>query len=64
MDVVSSLQVIYVMRNPKDVLTSYYHYHDMASYMVNPGPQSDFLLKFLKGKGFSAYDIFNISITL
>ncbi|XP_070846677.1 sulfotransferase 2B1-like [Chaetodon trifascialis] len=43
-------KVIYVMRNPKDVFTSSFHYYGMASFMVNPGPQSEFLHKFLEGK--------------
>ncbi|XP_041819107.1 sulfotransferase 2B1-like [Chelmon rostratus] len=43
-------KVIYVMRNPKDVFTSSFHYYRMASYLVNPGPQSEFLHKFLEGK--------------
>ncbi|KAJ3608324.1 hypothetical protein NHX12_025373 [Muraenolepis orangiensis] len=43
-------RVIYVMRNPRDVLTSSYHYHAMASFLVNPGTQKEFLHKFLDGK--------------
>ncbi|XP_030629938.1 sulfotransferase family 2, cytosolic sulfotransferase 2 [Chanos chanos] len=43
-------RVIYVMRNPKDVFTSSYHYYGMASYMVNPGTTDEFLEKFLDGK--------------
>lgn len=43
-------RVINVMRNPKDVFTSAFHYHGMASHLVNPGPQSDFLHKFFEGK--------------
>ncbi|XP_054613208.1 sulfotransferase 2B1-like [Dunckerocampus dactyliophorus] len=43
-------KVIYVMRNPKDVFTSAFHYHRMASFLVDPEPQSDFLHKFLHGK--------------
>ncbi|XP_036937161.1 sulfotransferase 2B1-like [Acanthopagrus latus] len=43
-------KVIYVMRNPKDVFTSSFHYYGMASYLVNPGSQSEFLRKFLDGK--------------
>ncbi|XP_023128619.2 sulfotransferase 2B1-like [Amphiprion ocellaris] len=44
-------RVIYVMRNPKDVFTSAFHYYGMASHLVNPGHQSEFLQKFLNGKG-------------
>ncbi|XP_036428806.1 sulfotransferase 2B1-like isoform X2 [Colossoma macropomum] len=43
-------KVIYVMRNPKDVFTSSFHYYGMASYMVNPGTADEFLEKFLNGK--------------
>ncbi|XP_019938741.1 sulfotransferase 2B1-like [Paralichthys olivaceus] len=43
-------KVIYIMRNPKDVFTSYSHYSEAATYMVDPGPQTEFLQKFLEGK--------------
>ncbi|XP_071400266.1 sulfotransferase 2B1-like [Centroberyx affinis] len=43
-------KVIYVMRNPRDVFTSSFHYYGMASYLVNPGTQNEFLHKFLDGK--------------
>ncbi|XP_047232466.1 sulfotransferase 2A1-like isoform X2 [Girardinichthys multiradiatus] len=43
-------KVIYIMRNPKDVFTSSFHYCNMASFLVKPGPQSEFLQKFLDGK--------------
>lgn len=43
-------KVIYVMRNPKDVFTSAFHYYGITSFMVNPGPQGEFLHKFLDGK--------------
>ncbi|KAK2866209.1 hypothetical protein Q7C36_002265 [Tachysurus vachellii] len=43
-------KVIYVMRNPKDVFTSSFHYYGMASYLVNPGTADEFLEKFLDGK--------------
>ncbi|XP_072523144.1 sulfotransferase 2B1-like [Salminus brasiliensis] len=43
-------KVIYVMRNPKDVFTSSFHYYGMASYLVNPGTADEFLEKFLNGK--------------
>lgn len=52
-DVISPLQVIYVMRNPKDVFTSLFHYSKAASYFVNSGPQREFLHKFLDGKGWA-----------
>uniref|UniRef100_A0A3P9I9D5 Sulfotransferase n=1 Tax=Oryzias latipes TaxID=8090 RepID=A0A3P9I9D5_ORYLA len=43
-------KVIYVMRNPKDVFTSIFHYSKMASFLVTPDSQSEFLQKFLDGK--------------
>ncbi|KAM9837645.1 sulfotransferase 2B1-like [Aulostomus maculatus] len=43
-------KVVYVLRNPKDVFTSFFHYSGMASFLVDPGPQSEFLHKFLHGK--------------
>ncbi|KAM9462810.1 sulfotransferase 2B1-like [Clarias gariepinus] len=43
-------KVIYVMRNPKDIFTSSFHYYGMASYLVNPGTADEFLEKFLNGK--------------
>uniref|UniRef100_UPI0037E9AFF8 sulfotransferase family 2, cytosolic sulfotransferase 2 n=1 Tax=Semicossyphus pulcher TaxID=241346 RepID=UPI0037E9AFF8 len=43
-------KVIYIMRNPKDVLTSSFHYFGTTSFLVKPGPQSDFLHKFLNGE--------------
>ncbi|KAF3704692.1 Sulfotransferase family cytosolic 2B member 1 [Channa argus] len=44
-------EVINVIRNPKDVFASSFHYYGSTSYMVKPGPQSEFLHKFLNGKG-------------
>ncbi|KAK2820964.1 hypothetical protein Q5P01_023923 [Channa striata] len=43
-------KVINVMRNPKDVFTSSFHYYGIASFLVQPGPQREFLEKFLNGK--------------
>ncbi|KAK1902420.1 Sulfotransferase 2B1 [Dissostichus eleginoides] len=43
-------KVIYVTRNPKDVFTSSFHHHDAASVLVDPGPQTQVLHKFLDGK--------------
>uniref|UniRef100_A0A3Q1GEX1 Sulfotransferase n=1 Tax=Acanthochromis polyacanthus TaxID=80966 RepID=A0A3Q1GEX1_9TELE len=55
-----TLTVIYVMRNPKDVFTSSFHYHGMTSFLVKPGPQSEFLRKFLDGQGWSHCHIYSI----
>lgn len=43
-------KVIYVMRNPKDVFTSSFHYYGITSFLVKPGSQTEFLHKFLEGK--------------
>ncbi|KAI7789879.1 sulfotransferase 2B1-like [Triplophysa rosa] len=43
-------RVLYVMRNPKDVFTSSFPYYEMASFLVNPGTQDEFMEKFLDGK--------------
>ncbi|XP_051968707.1 sulfotransferase 2B1-like isoform X1 [Xyrauchen texanus] len=43
-------RVLYVLRNPKDVFTSSFYYYGMASYLVNPGTQDEFMEKFLDGK--------------
>ncbi|XP_065113743.2 sulfotransferase 2B1-like [Paramisgurnus dabryanus] len=43
-------RVLYVLRDPKDVFTSSFHYYGMASYLVNPGTQDEFMEKFLDGK--------------
>jgi len=43
-------KVICLMRNPKDVFTSSFHYYGMTSFLVNPGSQTEFLRKFLDGK--------------
>uniref|UniRef100_A0A8C1YBW5 Sulfotransferase n=1 Tax=Cyprinus carpio TaxID=7962 RepID=A0A8C1YBW5_CYPCA len=47
----SKAKVIYVARNPKDVSVSYYHFHNMANFLPDPGTFSDFLNDFLKGAG-------------
>lgn len=53
--IVLSLQVIYVMRNPKNVFTFYFHFSEMASFHVKPGSSSEILHKFLDGKGASPH---------
>lgn len=44
-------QVIYVMRNPKDVIVSSYYFHQMARFLEDPGTFDEFVDKFLEGKG-------------
>ncbi|XP_059179984.1 sulfotransferase 2B1-like [Centropristis striata] len=43
-------KVIYMMRNPKDVFTSSFHFNRTMKYFVDPGPQREYLHKFLDGK--------------
>lgn len=44
-------QVIYVIRNPKDVMVSSYHFHQMAGFLEDPGTFDEFMEKFLEGRG-------------
>ncbi|XP_046712885.1 sulfotransferase family 5A, member 1 isoform X2 [Silurus meridionalis] len=46
----SKAKVIYVARNPKDVIVSYYYFHKMANFLTDPGTFSEFLSSFLDGK--------------
>ncbi|XP_078143294.1 sulfotransferase family 2, cytosolic sulfotransferase 3 [Centroberyx gerrardi] len=46
----SKAKVIYVMRNPKDVMVSSYHFHKMASFLDDPGTFQEFMEKFLEGQ--------------
>ncbi|KAM4834009.1 sulfotransferase 2B1-like [Thomomys bottae] len=48
----SKARVVYVARNPKDVLVSFYHFHRVANFLPDPGSFDDFLDEFLKGTGF------------
>ncbi|KAK1790222.1 hypothetical protein P4O66_014146 [Electrophorus voltai] len=43
-------KVIYVARNPKDVLVSYYHFHNYAAMLETPKDFNDFYEKFMKGQ--------------
>ncbi|XP_076837690.1 amine sulfotransferase-like [Brachyhypopomus gauderio] len=43
-------KVIYVARNPKDVLVSYYHFHNYAAMLETPKDFNDFFEKFMKGQ--------------
>lgn len=51
----SPSQVIYVARNPKDVVVSSFFFHQMASCLGDPGLFEEFLDKFLAGKGEICY---------
>ncbi|XP_066508811.1 amine sulfotransferase-like [Hoplias malabaricus] len=43
-------KVIYVARNPKDVLVSYYHFHKYAKMLETPKDFNDFYEKFMDGR--------------
>ncbi|KAG9463108.1 hypothetical protein GDO78_022423 [Eleutherodactylus coqui] len=42
-------KIIYVARNPKDTLVSYYHFYRMAVVHPDPGTFDEFLHQFIKG---------------
>lgn len=46
----SKAKVIYVMRNPKDIMVSSYYFHQMASFLEDPGTFDEFMDKFLQGE--------------
>ncbi|XP_029902568.1 sulfotransferase family 5A, member 1 [Myripristis murdjan] len=48
----SKAKVIYVSRNPKDVVVSYYHFCKMAKFFPDPGSFQDFLNQFLDGRSY------------
>ncbi|KAK7801788.1 hypothetical protein U0070_027509 [Myodes glareolus] len=45
-------QVVYMARNPKDTLVSFYHFHRLASFLPDPSSFEDFVDEFLEGTGF------------
>ncbi|XP_051235651.1 sulfotransferase family 5A, member 1 [Dicentrarchus labrax] len=45
----SKAKVIYVSRNPKDVVVSFYHFHKMANFLPEAGTFSEFFNRFLEG---------------
>ncbi|XP_023664866.1 sulfotransferase family 2, cytosolic sulfotransferase 3 [Paramormyrops kingsleyae] len=46
----SKAKVIYITRNPKDVVVSSFYFHKMASFLDDPGTFDEFLDKFLSGQ--------------
>ncbi|XP_044062568.1 sulfotransferase family 2, cytosolic sulfotransferase 3 isoform X2 [Siniperca chuatsi] len=46
----SKAKVIYVIRNPKDVIVSSYYFHQMAGFLDDPGTFDEFINKFLEGR--------------
>ncbi|XP_030249975.1 amine sulfotransferase-like [Sparus aurata] len=47
-------KVIYVARNPKDVLVSYFHFHKLANMLETPKDFDDFFEKFMRGEVFGS----------
>ncbi|MBN3305704.1 ST3A1 sulfotransferase, partial [Amia calva] len=45
-------KVIYVARNPKDILVSYYHFHMYAEMLETPKDFEEFFERFLEGRVF------------
>ncbi|XP_069840608.1 sulfotransferase 1A1-like isoform X2 [Dendropsophus ebraccatus] len=43
-------KIIYMARNPKDVVVSYYHFYRMAIVHPDPGTFEEFIQKFIEGK--------------
>ncbi|XP_057609882.1 sulfotransferase 2A1-like [Chionomys nivalis] len=48
----SKAKVVYMARNPKDTLVSFYHFHRIASFLPDPSSFEDFVDEFLEGTGF------------
>lgn len=48
----SKAKVIYIARNPKDILVSSYYFHQMANFLDDPGTFEEFTDKFLAGQVF------------
>ncbi|KAM3873669.1 sulfotransferase 2B1-like [Diretmus argenteus] len=51
----SKAKVIYMTRNPKDVMVSSYYFHQMASFLDDPGTFQEFMDNFLEGKVFGKW---------
>lgn len=48
----SKAKVVYMARNPKDTLVSFYHFHRIATFLPDPSSFEDFVDEFLEGTGF------------
>uniref|UniRef100_A0A8C3TNN4 Sulfotransferase n=1 Tax=Catharus ustulatus TaxID=91951 RepID=A0A8C3TNN4_CATUS len=48
--ILGSPQIVYMARNPKDVVISYYFFHQMAMIHPDPGTKAEFLENFMAGK--------------
>uniref|UniRef100_A0A4W4EHZ6 Sulfotransferase n=1 Tax=Electrophorus electricus TaxID=8005 RepID=A0A4W4EHZ6_ELEEL len=48
----SKAKIIYITRDPRDVLVSSFHFHRMANFLDDPGTFEEFAAKFLAGKVF------------
>nr|XP_023399838.1 sulfotransferase family cytosolic 2B member 1 [Loxodonta africana] len=47
----SKAKMIYLVRNPRDVVVSLYHYSKIAGQLKDPGKPGQFLQEFLNGEG-------------
>ncbi|XP_007887532.1 sulfotransferase family 5A, member 1 [Callorhinchus milii] len=46
----SNPKVIYISRNPKDIIVSFYYFHKMAQFLPDPGTFEEFVRKFAFGE--------------
>ncbi|XP_054477268.1 amine sulfotransferase-like isoform X2 [Anoplopoma fimbria] len=51
-DLIPWIEVIYVARNPKDVIVSYFYFHKLANMLETPKDFDDFFEKFMRGNVF------------